>query len=224
MPITNWSEERRPREKLLQRGSQSLTDAELLAIFLRTGVSGFTAVDLAEKLINDFGSVSALLNASQSEFTKGHGLGAAKYVQLQAVMELASRHFNERLKRGDVLSDTSSVKQYLSARIKNPSKELFHVLFLDNQHRLICGETLFSGTLGEASVYPREILRRVLELDSSAVILAHNHPSGHTEPSSADLSVTEQIRKALELVNVRLLDHMIVGDTEVLSFAERGLI
>lgn len=224
MPIKDWSEDRRPREKLLQRGPQSLADAELLAIFLRTGVRGFTAVDLAEKLIDDYGSVSALLNADMAGFTRGHGLGVAKYVQLQAVIELASRHFNDRLKRGDVLSDTKSVKQYVSTRIKNSSKELFHVLFLDSQNRLICSETLFFGTLDEASVYPREVLKRVLELDSCAVILAHNHPSGHVEPSAADLSVTEQVRKALQLIDVRLLDHMIVGDGEVLSFAERGLI
>lgn len=224
MPITDWSEDRRPREKLLQRGPQSLTDPELLAIFLRTGVQGFSAVDLAEKLIEDFGSVSELLNASQTDFTRGHGLGVAKYVQLQAVLELSSRHFSEKLKRGDVLSDTASVKQYLSMQIKNSSKELFHVLFLDNQHQLICGETLFSGTLGEASVYPREVLRRVMQFNASAVILAHNHPSGHVEPSSSDLNVTETIRQALKLIDVRLLDHMIVGDADVLSFAERGLI
>ena len=224
MSITDWSEERRPREKLLQRGPQSLTDAELLAIFLRTGVRGFSAVDLAAKLIQEFGSVSALLDASQAEFTRGHGLGVAKYVQLQAVMELASRHFNERLKRGDVLTDTKSVKRYLSAQIKNSSQEMFYVLFLDSQHRLISGETLSRGTLDSASVYPREVLRRVLELDSSAVILAHNHPSGVAEPSSADLNVTERVRKALDLIDVRLLDHMIIGDAGVLSFAERGLL
>lgn len=224
MRIKDWSEERRPREKLLQRGPQSLTDSELLAIFLRTGVQGYSAVDLAERLIAEFGSMSALLSASQPEFTRGHGLGLAKYAQLQAVLELAYRHFDERLKRGDVLRDTSSVKQYLSLKIKNPSRELFHVLFLDNQHRLICSETLFSGTLGEASVYPREVLKRVLELDSSAVILAHNHPSGQVEPSAADISLTRQIRKALDFIDARLLDHMIIGDDEVLSFAERGLI
>ena len=224
MPIKNWSQERRPREKLLHRGPQSLTDAELLAIFLRTGVKGYSAVDLAEKLIADFGSVSALLAANQSEFTQSHGLGIAKYAQLQAVMELASRHFNERLKRGDALTDTASVKRYLSAQIKNPSRELFYVLFLDNQHRLISGETLFTGTLSEAAIYPREVLKRVLALDAAAVILAHNHPSGLVEPSQADLDITMKIRKALDLVDVRLLDHMIVGNGEVLSFAERGLM
>ena len=224
MPIKDWSQERRPREKLLHRGPQSLTDAELLAIFLRTGVKGYSAVDLAEKLIADFGSVSALLAANQAEFTQSHGLGIAKYAQLQAVMELASRHFNERLKRGDALTDTASVKRYLSAQIKNPSRELFYVLFLDNQHRLISGETLFTGTLSEAAIYPREVLKRVLALDAAAVILAHNHPSGLVDPSQADLDITMKIRKALDLVDVRLLDHMIVGNGEVLSFAERGLM
>ena len=224
MPIKDWSQERRPREKLLHRGPQSLTDAELLAIFLRTGVQGYSAVDLAEKLIADFGSVSALLAAKQAEFTQSHGLGIAKYAQLQAVMELASRHFNERLKHGDALTDTASVKRYLSAQIKNPSRELFYVLFLDNQHRLISGETLFTGTLSEAAIYPREVLKRVLALDAAAVILAHNHPSGLVEPSQADLDITMKIRKALDLVDVRLLDHMIVGNGEVLSFAERGLM
>lgn len=224
MPITDWSADRRPREKLLLKGPQSLTNAELLAIFLRTGVSGYSAVDLAEKLIEQFGSVSALLDASQQQFTRGHGLGAAKYVQLQAVLELASRHFNERLSRDDVLTDTESVKRYLSMQLKNPSRELFHVLFLDSQHRLIASETLFSGTLGEATVYPREVLKRALSLDTSAVILAHNHPSGHIEPSYADREVTKKIKNALQLVDVRLLDHMIVGDGEVLSFAEQGLL
>lgn len=224
MAITDWPEERRPREKLLSKGAQNLTDAELLAIFLRTGVRGFSAVDLAEKLIEQFGSVSALLDASHDEFSSGHGLGTAKYAQLQAVMELASRHFCEQIRYGDALSDTRSVKRYLSAQIKNPSRELFHVLFLDTQNRLIVGETLSMGTLGAATVYPREVLKRVLTLNANAVILAHNHPSGVTEPSSADLTITEQIREALDLIDVRLLDHMIVGDSGVLSFAEQGLI
>lgn len=224
MPITDWSEDRRPREKLLLKGSQSLTDAELLAIFLRTGVRGYSAVDLAEKLIGQFGSVSALLDAGQKQFTRGHGLGVAKYVQLKAVLELASRHFNERLKRGDVLTDAASVKHYLSMQLKNSSRELFHVLFLDSQHRLIADETLFSGTLGEAVIYPREVLKRALSLDASAVILAHNHPSGYLQPSQADLDVTQKIKGALQLVDLRLLDHMIVGDGEVLSFAEQGFL
>lgn len=224
MSITNWTEERRPREKLLLKGPQSLTNAELLAIFLRTGVRGQSAVDLAETLIIEFGSVAALLEASQKQFTQCHGLGVAKYAQLQAVLELASRHFSERLKRGSVLTDTLSVKRYLCMQIKNSSRELFHVLFLDSQHRLIADETLFAGTLGEAVVYPREIIKKALALDASAVILAHNHPSGGLQPSRSDLEVTKNIKQGLTLIDVRLLDHMIVGEGEVLSFAEQGLI
>jgi len=224
MAITDWPKERRPREKLLQRGAQSLTDSELLAIFLRTGVRGLSAVDLADQLIDDFGSVSALMEATQIEFMKGYGLGMAKFVQLQAVMELSSRHFKEKLQRADVLTDTSSVKRFLSTQIKNSQREFFYVLFLDSQNRLILGETLFQGTLSEASVYPREVLKKVLSLNASAVILAHNHPSGVTEPSRSDISITERLSKALGLIDVRLLDHMIVGDSQVLSFAERGLI
>lgn len=224
MAITDWPEERRPREKLLKRGATSLTDSELLAIFLRTGVHGLSAVDLADRLIGQFGSVSSLLNASQAEFVQGYGLGDAKFAQLQAVMELSSRNFSEKLQRVDVLSDTTSVKRYLSAQIKSREREFFYVLFLDSQNRLIVGETLFAGTLGSASVYPREVLKRVLSLNSSAVILAHNHPSGVTEPSRSDIHITEQLSKALGLIDVKLLDHMIVGDDDVLSFAEKGLI
>ncbi len=224
MSIHQWPERLRPREKLLAQGAASLTDTELLAIFLRTGVHGLSAVDLAEKLIEDYGSISGLLAASHAHFVKGRGLGSAKYVQLQAVMELALRHLSEGLKRGQALTDTQSVKHYLSTQIRNPARELFHVLFLDMQHQLIAGETLFSGTLGTTAVYPREILRRVLELNAGAVILAHNHPSGFAEPSAADLRITENVRRALELIDVRLLDHMIVGDRDVLSFAEKGLL
>ena len=222
MSISDWPEYQRPREKLLNIGAQSLSDAELLAIFLRTGVKGFSAIDLAEKLIEDFQSISGLLNASQKDFVAGHGLGVAKYVQLQAVM--ASRHLHERLSRGAAMTDVESVKNYLRAKIKNPARELFHILFLDSQHQLIASETLFSGTLSSASIYPREILRRVLELNANAVILAHNHPSGVAEPSAADMRITKDIGKLLNLIDVSLLDHMIVGDTKVLSFAERGLL
>ncbi|MEQ9022232.1 MAG: DNA repair protein RadC [Pseudomonadales bacterium] len=224
MPIHEWPERMRPREKLLTQGAASLTDAELLAIFLRTGVTGFSAVDLAEKLIGDYGSISNLLAASHARFVEGKGLGSAKYVQLQAVMELAARHLTEDLKRGRALTDAQTVKRYLGIQIRNPSRELFHVLFLDTQHKLIAGETLFSGTLGTTAVYPREILRRVLELNAAAVILAHNHPSGVSEPSAADIRITDEIRRSLELIDVRLLDHMIVGDRDVLSFAEQGLL
>ena len=224
MSIHQWPERMRPREKLLTQGAASLSDAELLAIFLRTGVKGLSAVDLAEQLIEDYGSISNLLAASHSRFVKGRGLGSAKYVQLQAVMELATRHLAEGLKRGQALTDAQTVKNYLGTQIRNPSRELFYVLFLDTQHQLIAGETLFSVTLGSTAVYPREILRRALELNAGAVILAHNHPSGVAEPSSADIRITEEIRRSLELIDVRLLDHMIVGDREVLSFAERGLL
>ena len=224
MSISNWPSARRPREKLLATGAQSLTDAELLAIFLRTGVKGMSAVDLADRLISDFGSISDLLRADSRSFCSGHGLGPAKYVQLQAVLELSRRHLHEQLKRGDAMTDSNSVKEYLGNLLKNPARELFHALFLDNQHRLIASETLFQGTISSATVHPRELVRRALALNASATIVAHNHPSGVAEPSQADRRITEQIRAALEMVEVRLLDHLIVGDTEVVSFAELGLM
>ena len=224
MAIKDWPAEDRPREKLLQRGSAALTDAELLAIFLRTGTAGKSAVDLARGLLADFGSLKALLDADQQRFCLGHGLGDAKYTQLQAVLEMAKRHFNEVLQRGSALTSPEITRAYLSAQLRGYSYEVFACLFLDNQHRVIKLDELFRGTIDGASVYPREVVKQALYHNAAAVIFAHNHPSGITEPSPADKQITEKLKQALSLFDIRVLDHFIIGDGEPYSFAEHGLI
>ncbi|MFI3188087.1 hypothetical protein BCS42_00780 [Crenothrix sp. D3] len=224
MGIKDWLVEDRPREKLLQRGSGALTDAELLAIFLRTGVQGKSAVDLARDLLADFGSLKALLDADHQRFCQAHGLGDAKYAQLQAVLEMAKRHFKEVLQRGDVLSSPDITRAYLSAQLRGYSYEVFACLFLDNQHRVIQLDELFRGTIDGASVYPREVVKKALHHNAAAVIFAHNHPSGIAEPSAADKHITEKLKQALALFDIRVLDHFIIGDGQPYSFAEHGLL
>ena len=224
MAIKDWPAEDRPREKLLQRGSAALTDAELLAIFLRTGTAGKSAVDLARELLADFGSLKALLDADQQRFCLGHGLGDAKYTQLQAVLEMAKRHFNEVLQRGSALTSPEITRAYLSAQLRGYSYEVFACLFLDNQHRVIKLDELFRGTIDGASVYPREVVKQALYHNAAAVIFAHNHPSGVAEPSRADEILTTVLKDALALVDVKVLDHFVVAGNGLLSFAERGLI
>lgn len=224
MAITDWPAAERPREKLLQRGAAALSDAELLAIFLRTGVKGKSAVDLARDLLLEHGSLRTLLEASQQSFCQSNGLGIAKYCQLQATLEMGQRYLATDLKRGDVFASPAAVRSYLHQRLRGESRELFHCLFLDNKNRLIADETLFFGTINQSVVHPREVVKRALELNASALILSHNHPSGICDPSGADIEITQRIGDALELVEIRLLDHLIVGDQEVLSLAERGLL
>lgn len=224
MSIKDWPEDERPREKLLRRGAPALTDAELLAIFLRTGIQGKSAVDMARDLLEEFGSLRALLNADQERFCQGHGLGQAKYVQLRAVLEMARRHFAEVLQRGSALTSPDITRAYLSAQLGGHSYEVFACLFLDNQHRVIVWEELFRGTIDGASVYPREVAKRALFHHAAAVIFAHNHPSGVNEPSQADRRITDKLKQALDLFDIRVLDHFIVGDGEPFSFAEHGLI
>jgi DNA repair protein RadC len=224
MAITDWPADERPREKLLQRGAASLSDAELLAIFLRTGVSGKTAVDLARELLGDFGGLRALLEADRAAFCRGVGLGEAKYAQLQATLEIARRHLLEGLKRGDPLTSPDATRDYLRARLRGYPHEVFACLFLDNRHRVIEVEELFRGTIDGASVHPREVVRRALAHNAAAVIFAHNHPSGVAEPSGADERITRRLKEALALVDVRVLDHLIVGDGPIVSLAERGLL
>jgi DNA repair protein RadC len=224
MAIKDWPAEDRPREKLLQRGSAALTDAELLAIFLRTGTAGKSAVDLARELLADFGSLKALLDADQQRFCLGHGLGDAKYTQLQAVLEMAKRHFNEVLQRGSALTSPEITRTYLSAQLRGYSYEVFACLFLDNQHRIIKLDEFFRGTIDGASVYPREVVKQALYHNAAAVIFAHNHPSGITEPSPADKQITEKLKQALSLFDIRVLDHFIIGDGEPYSFAEHGYL
>lgn len=224
MNIKSIPIESRPREKLLRRGAESLSDAELLAIFLRTGTKGMNVISLADQLITDFGSLQKLFNCDNEEFCKHKGLGEAKYVQLQAVLEMAKRYFAETISKGEAMTAPSDTRMYLSSRLKNRDREAFLILYLDSQHHVIMDEILFEGTINSASVYPREVVKRALYHNSTAIIIAHNHPSGIAEPSSSDRSITNRIANALDLVDIRLLDHFIVGDNQVMSFAERGLI
>lgn len=213
-----------PREKLISHGPQALTDAELLAIFLRTGTRGMNVLELSDFLLKEFGSLRRLFGASQMNFCQYKGLGVAKYVQLQAVLELTQRYLSETLQRGDALTSPQQTKLYLSGVLRDKQREEFYVLYLDNQHRVISGESLFQGTIDAASVYPREVVKRSLEHNAAAVIIAHNHPSGVAEPSQSDRRITRRISDALALVDIRILDHFVVGDGEIVSFAERGWI
>ncbi|MCR4300505.1 MAG: DNA repair protein RadC [Sulfuricaulis sp.] len=224
MAISQWPEHERPREKLLQRGPSSLSDAELLAIFIRTGVPGKTAVDVARELLNRYGGLRELLAAGPEEMCETPGLGEAKYVQLQASLELGRRFLAEKLKREVTLGSTRDTRDFLQAQLRDRKHEVFCVLFLDNRHRVLTFEELFQGTLNGTAVYPREIVKRALRLNAAAVILAHNHPSGVAEPSRADELLTNRLKDALALVDIRLLDHLVVGDGETVSFSERGLI
>jgi len=224
MSIKDWPAQERPREKLLEKGAEALSDAELLAIFLRTGIAGKTAVDLARELLTEFGSLQALLNADQTRFCQAKGLGSAKYAQLQAVLEMAKRHFVEILQRGDALTSPEATRAYLSAQLRGYSYEVFACLFLDNQHRVILLEELFRGTIDSASVYPREVVKRALFHNAAAVIFAHNHPSGINEPSQSDRQITEKLKQSLLLFDIRVLDHFIIGDGQPYSFAEHGVL
>jgi len=224
MAITDWPELERPREKLLDRGPEALSDAELLAIFLRTGVPGKTAVDVARDLLSRFGSLRDLLAAGADELCQVPGIGEAKYVQLQAGLEMGRRYLAERLVRGEPLSSTADTRQFLQAQLRDRQNEVFCVLFLDNRHRVLVFEELFQGTLNGTAVYPREVVKQALKYNAAAVILAHNHPSGVAEPSRADEQLTSRLKEALALVDIRLLDHLVIGDGEIVSFSERGLV
>ena len=222
MSITDWPADSRPREKLLRHGAVALNDAELLAIFLRVGITGKSAVDLARDLLQHFGSLQALFQAKLDDFAHINGIGDAKYAQLQAVLEMSRRALCEELKARDTLSSPSAVRDFLKLRLRGLNHEEFHGLFLDNSHKLIAAETLFKGTLSETRVYPRELARRALELNAAALIVAHNHPSGHAEPSPADILLTSQLQHALALLDIKLLDHFIVAAHRVVSLAELG--
>ena len=224
MPITDWPIAERPREKLLTRGPESLSDAELLAIFLRTGVNGKTAVDVARELLGAHGGLRPLLTAGREALCGTPGLGDAKYAQLMAALEIGRRHLGETLARGAALGSARDTKDYLQARLRDLDREVFCALFLDNRHRVLAFEELFSGTLNGTAVYPREVVRSALRHNAAAVIFAHNHPSGVAEPSRADEVLTTRLRDALQLVEVRVLDHLVVGDGEMVSFSERGLL
>jgi DNA repair protein RadC len=224
MGINNWPEGERPREKLLQRGAASLSDAELLAIFLRIGVKGKSAVDLARDLLSHFGNLNKIFTSSKKDFCSIHGLGQAKYVQFQAVLELSRRVLHEEMVTGDALNSPGAVRDYLQLLLRGRQQEVFMVIFLDAQHRVIATEELFCGTLTQTSVYPREVVKRALYHNAAAVIFAHNHPSGVAEPSQSDRMLTDALKQALSLVDVRVLDHLIVAGSGALSFAERGMV
>lgn len=214
----------RPREKLLTLGPASLADAELIALLLRTGLPGTSVLQLAQQLLDAFGGLRGLLQASASDLRRIKGLGPAKRAEISAVMELARRSLAQRLALRTVLSAPQDVKDYLRLQLAHEEREVFAVMFLDAQNQLLQFEALFRGTLSQTSVYPREVVKRALALQASAVILAHNHPSGVAEPSQADEFVTQALKQALQLVDVRVLDHVVVGGEQAVSFAERGLL
>ena len=224
MTITDWPVDERPREKLLERGAESLSNAELLAIFLRTGIPGKSAVDLARDLLTTFDGLAGLMAADERRFCEVKGLGLAKYAQLKAVMELSRRYLATRVADQDVLTSPEATRDYLKSKLFGLPQEVFVCLFLDNRHRVIRYEELFHGTIDGASVHPREVVRRVIETQAAAVIFAHNHPSGVAEPSQADLRITQRLKDALALIEVRVLDHLIIGEGRGTSLAERGLL
>ena len=224
MAITNWPVSERPREKLLQNGASTLSDTELLAIFLRTGISGKSAVDLARELLLHFGSLTNVFAASQLNFCQLPGMGIAKYAQLQAILEMARRTLGEELKCGNAMNSPKLVRDFLRLSLANKQHEVFIGIFLDAKNHAIATEELFSGTLTQASVYPREIIKRALHHNAAAIIFAHNHPSGTAEPSHADKVLTQSLKQALSLIDVQVLDHFIVGNGTALSFSEHDLI
>ncbi|MGY4830409.1 RadC family protein [Sphaerotilaceae bacterium SBD11-9] len=224
MVLKDLPPDARPREKLLARGPAALADAELIALLLRTGLKGTSVLQLSQNLLTDFGGLSGLLQAQPDDLKRIKGLGPAKRAEMSAVLELARRSLAQELMQRPVFDSPTRVKEYLRLQIGSRPHEVFVVLFLDAQNRLIRLEEMFRGTLTQTSVYPREVLKRALELGAAAVLLAHNHPSGAAEPSKADEFLTQTLNQALALIDVRVLDHLVVGQAEVVSFAERGLL
>ncbi len=222
MAIKHWPSSERPRERLLSVGPQSLSDAELLAIFLRTGVAGASAVDLARQLLQEFGSLHDLLQAPVQSVCAVPGLGPSKYAQLQAVKELGLRLAKEQLQEPLNMASSRQVGEYLCQHLGHQQREVFALLLLDSQHRIIHLEELFQGTIDSASVHPREVVKSALKHNAAAVILSHNHPSGVAEPSHSDRLITDSLVQALDLVGVRVLDHIVVGLRQWVSFADRG--
>lgn len=224
MSIRTWPAEERPREKMLEKGAGALSDAELLAIFFRTGIPGMNAVELGREVLREFGGLRQMMEASAEQLSVVKGVGQAKYVQLQAALELGRRYLEQTLVREDAFTSPAKVGRYLQARMRSYEREVFSALFLDSQHRLIQYKELFFGTLDGAAVYPREVVKEALRCNAGALIFAHNHPSGVAEPSHADQAITRRLKDALGLVDIRVLDHLVVGDGEVVSLAERGWV
>ncbi|MEO8402323.1 MAG: DNA repair protein RadC [Gammaproteobacteria bacterium] len=224
MPITQWPLNERPREKLLLHGEKYLSDAELLAILVNTGVRGKTALDIARELLSEFGGLRAILQSHPQVIYQKRGLGKAKYALLKAAIELGRRYFDSHIEVGATLSDSEHTKRFLAHQLKNYPHEVFACIFLDNHNRMLRFEELFHGTLTEASVYPREVVKRGLLHNAAKIILVHNHPSGNPTPSDADHEITQLLKQALMLVDIVVIDHIIIGDKEHVSFAENGLL
>ena len=222
--IRDWPRSERPREKLLARGAQALSDAELLALLLGSGVRGCSAVELARGLLARFGSLRGLLSADSARCRAEAGIGPARYAILKAAVELATRHLRETLSTGPALAAPQATSAFLVAQLRDRPYEVFCCLYVDSRHRLIAFEELFRGTIDRAGVHPREVVRQTLLHNAAAVIFAHNHPSGVLEPSQADELITRRLKEALSLLDVRVLDHIIIGDGRCYSFAEHGLI
>ncbi len=223
LPIREWPKFERPREKLLVRGAHALSDAELLALLLGSGIPGCSAVAMARLLLREFGCLRALLNAGLPRWRR-KGIGEARYAAVQAAVELAKRHLLEQMRTGSPLTTPQATRRYLQAQLRDRPYEVFCCVYLDNRHRLIAFEELFRGTVDCAQVHPREVLRQVLLHNACSVIVAHNHPSGVLEPSPADDFITRRLKDLLTLMDVRLVDHIIVGDQRCYSFAEHGLL
>lgn len=222
--IRQWPAGERPRERLLERGAHALSDAELLAVVFGTGTAGANALVLARQMLQHFGSLRRLLSAHRRMLLEQRGLGPARYATLMAALELARRHYCEALRAGPAMNAPAATRQFLTAQLRDRPYEVFCCLHLDNRHRLIHFEEIFRGTIDGASVHPREIVRQAMQYNAAALIFAHNHPSGVAEASQADELITRRLRDALALVDIRVLDHLIVGDNHCLSFAERGLL
>lgn len=224
LPISQWPLHERPREKLLTQGAETLTDAELLAIFFRTGIKGKTAIDLARDVLHNNGGLRKLLAASPAHFCKTRGLGMAKYIQLQACVELGKRYIKAKIDKQSVLTCSNDTREFLMTKLRDKRYEVFACLFLDTRHRILAYEELFQGTLDSTEVHPRIIIEKTLHYNAAALILCHNHPSGNAHPSQADILITRKIMTALSFLDVRVLDHLIIGDGEIASLAERGEI
>ena len=224
MAITDWPEGERPREKLLELGSETLSDAELLAIFLRTGIQGKTAVDLARELIRDFGGLRQILESDLETFCSHKGLGPAKFAQLQAVIEMGRRHLLENITGRDLLQSPSDTIRYLTAKMRRQCKEIFSCIFLDSKNHIIDYKVINEGTINGSTVYPRSIMAEALNHKAAAIILAHNHPSGDTAPSSEDIHLTKKLKDLFSHVDINVLDHIIIGEGKAYSFAQNGTL
>jgi len=224
MSIKNWPDSEKPKEKLFKYGANKLSDAELLAILINTGIKNKSALSIAHDLLSEFGNIRQLTNSQFDSLQICAGIGKHKYILLQAAIELGKRHMASAVQPGDLFTSPHDVKKYLMTKLRDHKHEVFAAIFLNNRHRLICFEELVQGTINQAAVYPREIIKKALEYNASAMILAHNHPSGHCEPSDADKAITHQLKIALQPLEIHILDHFIVGDGAVFSFKERGLV